>query len=233
VARLEATGRERWAHVSDGVSTLAGEAPQAVVGPGGVVALTATNLGYRLQRLDADAGKPLWERPPLLRQHGVDARGWSLDEGAVYYVAANVCYSRSLRDGKLLWEQALAGPEGEWRTERLGGVLLVHPQGAPDARFQFRWLCVTVQWRLSVPTEGWPALCLDPATGQVVQRLNFAAEPPRSWLEWARRPGFAMVPSLGVDRAGRGGPGPAVQRSGSGLLAGGAGEVWAFAGATK
>jgi hypothetical protein len=112
-------------------------------------------------------------------------------------------------------------------------VLLVHPEGAPDARFQFRWLCGAVQWRLNVSPEGWPALCLDPATGQVVQRLNFAAESPRSRLEWARRPGFAVVPSLRVERAGRSGPGPMVQAIGGGLLAGGAGEVWAFAGATK
>src|SRR5262249_13101267 len=72
VALCSRTGRNG-VHTPTGAPPLSGGAPQVVAGPGRLIGVIGTNLGYRVNRLDVGTGKALWARPPLLRAHGVDA----------------------------------------------------------------------------------------------------------------------------------------------------------------
>ncbi len=107
-----ASGREVWTYTLPGVTTRTGEAPRLAVGPDDLVLAWATNIGWRLQRLDPATGKRAWDDPPLVNVGELDVDGWSVDAGAFYGVQDRVLFARSLKDGGVLREQPLAGPAG-------------------------------------------------------------------------------------------------------------------------
>jgi outer membrane protein assembly factor BamB len=174
-----------WKHVNTDATTPSGEAPQLAVGDGNILLLTANNIGYRLQRLDRATGKPKWDKPPLLEtKTRPDTAGWSLDKDAVYYAQDQVLTARSVREGKILWQQALPEASGGWRTGRVGEAVLANPGGAGAEGIRFRWLCFSVQCQVdhspALGTEpGLPVVCCDAKSGRLMQRLNLVAGPPR------------------------------------------------------
>ena len=115
-----ASGREVWTYTLPGATTRTGEAPRLTVGPHALLLAWATNIGWRLQRLDPATGKPLWTDPPLVNVGELDVEGWSQDGDAFYGVQDRVLFARSLKDGAVLWQRPLAGPAGRWRTRRVG-----------------------------------------------------------------------------------------------------------------
>jgi outer membrane protein assembly factor BamB len=182
VVLLDATtGRELWKYTLSGATTLSGELPRLAGGRNALLLLAPTNLGYFLQRLDPATGKRLWQQTQYLDFPGgdkPDVATWSFDTDAVYYVSGRLLCARSLTDGKLLWEQPLAGPEGRWQTMRCRDCLIAYPAEGRTARFQFRSLLGSVQWEVVRPPEegpgrGFAVECREPKTGQMVQRLSF------------------------------------------------------------
>ena len=109
-----ASGREVWTYTLPGVTTRTGEAPRLAAGPDALLLAWATNIGWRLQRLDPATGKRAWPDPPLVNVSELDVAGWSVDADAIYGVQDRVLFARSLRDGAVLWEQPLTGPAGRW-----------------------------------------------------------------------------------------------------------------------
>jgi outer membrane protein assembly factor BamB len=198
IVRLDpASGAEIWSWALPGPTQLNGESVQLHVTPRGVLVLIPTNIGPQLQHLDAATGKPLWEREVIFTTAGevvraterLDLSAWSVDGKAVYLVREQVLQARSLADGKVLWEQTLAGPRGLWRTNLTptgarGSVLLVYPEAVPARVWRFSWIFGSIQWIVDDPPEasrgqGCPIACYDPAAGQVVQRLNLPAGFPK------------------------------------------------------
>ena len=183
VVRLDAaSGRETWSYTLPGVTTRTGEAPRLAVGPDALLLAWATNIGWRLQRLDPAKGTLLWSDPPLVNVGELDVDGWSVDADAFYGVQDRVLFARSLKDGGVLWERPLAGPAGSWQTRRVGDALLAYPAETRGARFQFRWLAAALQWEGWFPPEGesgrgYSVMCCDAKTGRLVQRLNFPVDP--------------------------------------------------------
>ena len=115
IVRLDlAFGREVWTYTLPGVTTRTGAAPRLAVGPDALLLAWATNIGWRLQRLDQATGKPTWADPPLVNAGALDVDGWAMDADAFYGVQDRVLFARSLKDGTVLWEQPLAGPAGRW-----------------------------------------------------------------------------------------------------------------------
>ena len=181
VVRLDpASGRDVWTFTLPGATTRTGEAPRLAVGPHALLLAWATNIGWRLQRLDLATGNPMWAEPPLVNVGELDADGWSVDEDAFYGVQQGTLFARSLKDGVVLWQRPLATP-GRWRTRRVGDALLAYPTATPGVRFQFRWSAGALQWEGWVPPQdetshSYPVVCCDAKTGRLVQRLNFPVE---------------------------------------------------------
>ena len=179
VVRLDpASGREVWTYTLPGVTTRTGEAPRLAVGPDALLLAWATNIGWRLQRLDPATGKPSWADPPLVNVGDLDVDGWSVDADAFYGVQDRVLFARSLKDGAVLWEQPLAGPAGRWRTRRVGDALLAYPAETRGVRFQFRWLSGALQWEGWLPPEdesgrGFPVVCCDAQDGAAGATAEF------------------------------------------------------------
>jgi outer membrane protein assembly factor BamB len=225
-----ATGRAVWTYESPGVTTRTGAAPQlAAGGPDSLLLAESTNLGWRLQRLDRDTGKPLWDDPPLLNVADPGLAGWALDADAAYGVQDGVLFGRSLKDGKILWERPTEGPDGPWRVRRVGELLLAHPAEERGAQFQFRWPFGALQWDVSRPpgfeTGAFPVLLCDLRTGRPVQRLNCAAAPRAvTRLDWTDA---ALAPEVRL-RLGGGEP-PAVRVTARGAVAAVGGRAWGFA----
>ncbi len=230
VVRFDPTaGRDVWTYTLPGVTTRTGEAPRLAVGPDALLLAWATNIGWRVQRLDRATGKPVWADPPLVNVGVLDVDGWSVDADAFYGVQDRVLFARSLKDGALLWEQQLAGPVGRWRTRRVGDALLAYPAETHGVRFQFRWLAGALQWEGWRPPEdgpgrGYPVVCCDPKTGRLVQRLNFVVG-SRS-VARLDPDGAGVLPALAVEMVeGR----PLVHLSPQGLVVAAGGRAWGLA----
>ena len=213
------TGAEGWTFAVNAPSTIAGRPPQILVGTNSVLVLTQTNLGQRLQRLDAATGKPIWPKMPFLDPLTPDQSEWAIDEDTVYLPQGNKLVALSLADGKPRWETALTGPAASWRAVREGSFLLAYPAKVPEWRFQFRSPLGAVQWGVSLPPEerpgaGCPLLALDPATGRLVQRWSFPAGSIRLRSYPAEK---AFWPAVGVEH-GSGAAGLTVTSMRGGLV---------------
>jgi hypothetical protein len=172
-----------------GGTTLSGEVPQ-VLGRGDVLlCVKPANIGYFLQRLDRTSGKPIWPQPRLLGMKSLSLSAWTFDHEAVYSIEDTSLIARSLIDGQVLWRRSLEGANG-WRVRCVGDYLIVWPiPSAEDSRFRFRTPLGTVQWNLGpllTPEAVFAVTCLDPKTGQLIQRLNFRIETPARTV-WERR----------------------------------------------
>ncbi len=194
------TGATPWEHSLTEATTLTGAPPQLVGRKNTLLALIPTNLGDQLMRLDPATGKALWTQPPLLAglARPVEPSGWALDDDAAYFEQGGRLCARSLADGKPLWDQPLAGPLVPYHTRRLRDYVLTYPATTGSSRMQFRFLGGSVQWdRVPGRDLGFPLVCSDPKTGQVIERINLAPPPPRVEFRWwpAR---FTMQPQIDV-----------------------------------
>jgi outer membrane protein assembly factor BamB len=231
VVLLEArTGRERWTHRAAGVGGLSGE-PVHVLGAGStLLVVTATNLGYEVQRLDLNTGQPCLRGPVRLNLHSFDRAAWALDAGAVYLARGQRLGAWSLGDGKPLWERSLDGVK-EWRVARQGDMVLAYPARMPQVRFSFRWLFGSVQWTSGFPREVgarrfFTVVCCDPKTGQLVQRLNFLGERDRLTAGVDPSPKITVLPRVEAWRGLAPEREAAMQVSGSLLVVARAGQAW-------
>jgi outer membrane protein assembly factor BamB/tetratricopeptide (TPR) repeat protein len=175
-----ASGRDAWTATVNAPSAISGVPPRVLVHKETVLVLTQTNLGPRLQRLDAATGKPAWSKMPLLDPRISDVSDWAIDDGTVYLPQGNKLVALSLVDGKQRWETTLTGSAASWRIARASDCLLACPATVPEWRFEFRSPLGAVQLGLSMPPEqrpgtGCPVLALDSGTGRVVQRWNLSA----------------------------------------------------------
>jgi outer membrane protein assembly factor BamB len=229
VALLDpASGRDLWTYTLPGATTRTGEAPRIVAGPNALLLAWPTNIGWRMQRLDPATGKPTWDEPPLLNVGQLDVDGWSQDAEAFYGVQDRILFARSLNSGSVLWEQALVGPPGRWRTRRTGDVLFAYPVETRGAQFQFRCLFVGLQWEGRLALEdasgrGFPILCYDPKTGRLGQRMNLAVAPQSfAHLDSSLA---GLLPALRLNPVEGS---PLVSLSASGLLVALPGRAWAL-----
>src|SRR5262249_56441040 len=125
----------------------------------------------------------------------------------------------SLADGKPAWRKPL--PDGgAWRLLRPGGALLAWKERAAGLRFGFRWLVGSVQWRVGPLPHGqaWSVACLDPGTGNLVQRLDLEPESLPLAREHAWPSAGPTWPAVELDRDDEGAPGPAVVPDRGGLV---------------
>ncbi len=197
------TGREVWTTTITPSSMVSGDPPQLRVARwrDTILVLTQTSLGARLQRLDANTGKPLWATMPLLAADTLPPTDWGLDKDAVYLPQGSKLIALSLADGNLLWEKQFPRMAASWRVSREGHFLIVHPARIPEWQFQFRSPFGAVQWGICLPPEerpgsGCPLLAFDPATGRIVQRWNFPAGPMR-WRTYPAEPSLWPVVEVG------------------------------------
>jgi outer membrane protein assembly factor BamB len=184
------TGQHLWTYTLTGGTTLSGELPQ-LMGRGDVLfCVQPANIGYFLQRLDRATGKPIWPQPRLLTRKTPDLNAWTFDREAVYGLEETSLTARSLMDGRILWQQSLNG-RSDWQVRRVRDHLTVWPiPSAGDARLQFRSPLGAVQWNLGpflMPESVFVVACLDPKTGQLIQRLNFHIEMPARTVWESRR----------------------------------------------
>jgi outer membrane protein assembly factor BamB len=211
IALDEQTGRQRWSHLLGGKTTLTGGAPLLVAGNGCLLALTPTNLGCQVERLDPASGRFLWPRPLALPLGDLERGGWAVDSESFYLAAplatdgpaAALLQCRSLADGRLVWERPLRGAAW-WSVRRVGEGLVCYPSSGPAAQFRFAWPWGALQWEQDqplAPGEGYPVVCCDARTGATVQHLSFACTPRLRW----ERPAWGSL-NLGVCRTQTGMP---------------------------
>src|SRR5262249_7555554 len=114
----------------------------------------------------------------------------SVDAQAIYLVRGQTLAALSLENGRVMWEKPFSGPKGTWKTtllgrkQQAGDVLLVYPDQIPARRWEFCWLWGSLQWIVGYapeaqPGKGCPVHCLEPGTGQLIQRLNLPAGLPQ------------------------------------------------------
>lgn len=195
---------ERWAYTVPGVSLLTGRPLRVGLIGDALLLLVETNIGYELQRLDRDTGRPLWPVPVLLRDPAPDPADWAAGDRAVCLVERGVLTARSLEDGRRLWETLVDEPGRAWRVERLANGLLAYPAALTARRFAFRWLTGRLQWSV-VPDageaigRGFPVVCCDTA-GRVLQRFGLAAGAPALRPDPDPSGGLPVVPRAAVWR---------------------------------
>jgi outer membrane protein assembly factor BamB len=230
------TGKERWVYESAGVTTPSGASPRLLGGDETLLVVEETNVGFHLQRLDWDTGKPLWARSWRLGGDRPDLRDWALDGNAVYFRRGDFICAAALEDGRPLWEKPLPGSAGNWRLLRHGDGLIAWPMSPVVPRFQFRWLCGALQWNEGpLPERGslrFPVACLDPRTGTIVQRLNFSAGAPgRPRLGMAD--GFDLMPRLEPRSMEDFDSWQPVRATRRGAVVTSGGEIWGLSGTKK
>jgi outer membrane protein assembly factor BamB len=197
------TGKERWHHDLAGWTTWSGEPPQVLARGDTLLLLSPTNAGYRFGPLDRDGGKTAWTHRFPVQLKRVDTASWALDDERVAFAHDHFLAVHSLADGRLVWERPL--PEASsWTVRRVGDALLAYPETAPRRLFRFLSLGGSLQWEKDEPLDapaGWPLLCFDFRSGELIQRMNFPAFPRAH-----RRPGTpgslvvasSLAPASGV-----------------------------------
>jgi len=206
------SGRNIWKHPVERVPSLTGEAPRLLGSGDTLIMLVTRSYGQELVRLDAARGAAHWTRflgsntPPL------DISAAALDSKAIYAATGNVLRAFALADGELLWQAPLGSRPARWRVTVTGSGLLVYPTEAlleiDDAALYRRYLPASSAALL--PSRGFapvgaalpavltalqteqcasqiPLLVIDPAVGQLIQRLNFASVGRRADLLMVER----------------------------------------------
>jgi outer membrane protein assembly factor BamB len=219
------TGKERWHHDLPGATTRSGEPPQ-VLGRGVTLLLvTPTNLDYRIERLDAATGKVSWPRPCILNFDRLDTTTWALHGETFSFCTDHFLEVHSLADGRLLWERPLPAA-ASWTLRRVGDSLLAYPNVASRNLFRFLYPGGSLQWRMDQPLDapaGWPLVCFDVRTGDLIQRMNFPGFP-----RLQVRPGMpgSLVVGSSLAPASEGSPVRLGPRGGIVSLAG---DLWGLA----
>ncbi|MFN4259907.1 MAG: PQQ-binding-like beta-propeller repeat protein [Gemmataceae bacterium] len=195
-----ATAVEPWAYQVPGPASLTGAPPRLLAHADKLVLLASRNYGGELRRLDAATGQLLWPDAVFAGSRPIDAARAALDDQAVYLVAGDRLTAYALDSGERLWTAPLAGWGSQWRVTLLGDYVLAFPDhsaGSVDYDFVLRRLAAQALLRLSQGrlVDSWASewrqfqqgcqaaradrkislLCLEPATGRLVQRLNFTA----------------------------------------------------------
>ncbi len=223
-----ASDREVWTYILPGMTTRTGEAPRLSVGPDAVLLAWATNIGWRVQRLDRATGQPIWADPPLFNVGDLDVDGWSQDADAFYGVAG----SRPLRpiaEGRRGVVGTAGGRAGGPLADAAGRrqpVRLSHSRRAAR-NFNSVGCWGGYNGKVGFPPEeesgrGFPVACHDARTGRLVQRLNFPVAPQ----SFARLDPDETRRAAGVRRWGTVEGRPLVQLSAHGLVVAAAGRAW-------
>jgi outer membrane protein assembly factor BamB len=221
-----------WSYTLPRPDSLSGEPPLLLGGPDALFVVVPRNQGYALQRLDPATGQALWADEVALGPDRIDPGLVALDRDGVYYSSGAVITALS-PDGRRdkLWQEALPGTACGWRLRRAGGVLLAWPAEARRAKFHSRWLAAALELTVTFPPEGRPGrgvpvLLLDPQSGRVIQRLNFAPPVPRAQGRLAFDEEPAAVPGLAIECAAA--DGPIVRLTREGLIVGWDSKAWAL-----
>lgn len=181
------TGQEVWHHALAHRGTLTGDLPWAAGDARSIFVFVPRNYGLGLHCLDSASGKATWTEERLLTSEMLEADQITMDERAVYFVAGNVLHARGRADGHSLWTLPLNGPEGRWRVARAGECLLAWPAAVASPlqlkRGSIDWTKMPLP--LQPPEDGTrrlalPIALIDPRTGQLMQRLNFAPDAARA-----------------------------------------------------
>jgi outer membrane protein assembly factor BamB len=232
-----AAGKVVWEYKLSAPSRLSGEPPMLVGNAGALFVVVPRNAGYALQRLDPATGRAIWAEEVALDLDRLDSSCFACDDVGVYYTSRNVVTALD-RYGKVLWEQALPGPEGAWRLRRAGEVLVAWPAEARRTKFHSRWLTASLELEATFPPEdrpgrGIPVLLLAPASAdekrqgdRVMQRLNFAPPIPRAQGRLVSGEELTAVPTALSECAAA--DGPVVLVTGNGLVVGWDGKTWAL-----
>jgi hypothetical protein len=187
--------------------------------------VSPTNLGYRLDRLDAATGKASWPRSCLLNLARLDTTTWAIDGETFSFSHHQFLEVHSLADGRLLWERPL--PEAAfWALRRVGDGLLAFPDVASRPLFRFLYPGGSLQWEREKPLDapaGLPLMCFDIHTGELIQRMNFPAF-PRAQVR-PGTPGSLVVASSLTPASGA----PPVRLGPRGGVISLVGDVWGLA----
>jgi tetratricopeptide (TPR) repeat protein len=231
-----AEGKAVWECEAPGVTTLTGRPPRLFGSPRALLVVWSTNLGLLVQRRDGAVGKPHWSLLLPPGEEPAEADPWFLDAAAFYFFQGDQLQARSVEDGKKLWSKTLSGPAADWRLLRSRDGLIVWPGNPVGRQFQFRWMVGSLQWvKGSLRESGAPrfsVVCLDPATGTIVQRLNLVAPCPKTPLRPRWVGGLELLPRVEpLATADDFGEPLRLTRSGAVVAVGG--EMWGLGAAKK
>jgi outer membrane protein assembly factor BamB len=199
--RLEpVSGKVLWKCAAPWTTILTGQAPRLFGSAKTLLVAWSTNLGLQVQQLDWETGQPRWS--VLLPADAAlpETAPFFLDDAAFYFFRGDTLHARSLVQGKLLWSKPLVGPAGGWHLGCCQDSLIAWTMAPKTQRFQFRWLGGSLQWDVGLSGArgaGWrPVVCLDPQTGALVERLNFAAADRVTPPQVRFRGSLAVLPRL-------------------------------------
>jgi outer membrane protein assembly factor BamB len=200
----DSRSRPAWTYSLTGITTLSGRPSRVAVAGDAVLLLIEANIGFQLQRLRSQDGRPGWPMPVLLEEPVSDPAGWAADEGTVYLVERGVLIARSLQNGKILWGIPLGSSSRQWRVQRLANGLIVYPSAITARQFSFRWLNSQLQWNV-VPDageaigNGYPVVCCD-LGGRILQRFDLVSRGTFLRRDNSTSLGFDIAPSAGMWR---------------------------------
>jgi hypothetical protein len=229
LALLESkTGTDVWTYSVENPTSLTGEALQVRGNRDALLVLVSRNHGYFLECLDTRTGGRRWPKARFLGLQPADLAGGSLDDTAVYLVQNNRLLAHALSDGRLLWKRTLPAVASHWHMVRTRNALIAFPRDGRTVQWQWRWLFMTAQLRLTFPSGGGDlsVLVCDPRTGRLAQRLSFPLAVPSAALRCRFDLLPAVMPQLSRLLLPSEEPDIAVQVSECGMIVESNGQAW-------
>ncbi|HEV3235814.1 MAG TPA: PQQ-binding-like beta-propeller repeat protein, partial [Gemmataceae bacterium] len=197
------TGKRDWTHVIEGSSSLRHELPTILRHGDDLAVLFRRNYGDTLLRLDPVTGQKLWSEEQWLGVSPCGSASIKMGPTGVVFVLDNCLTTRSLADGRVLWERSLPESGNGWSLGLINEDIICWPsreisetkQGYRPFKWSFAHPWGTIECCLSFGQDGsdWlttSVMIVDAKTGEPSQRLNLDSS--RGRLTIANRPGISQ-----------------------------------------
>jgi outer membrane protein assembly factor BamB/tetratricopeptide (TPR) repeat protein len=205
------TGKPDWTHVFEGSSSLRNELPTILGHDDNLAVLIRRNYGDTLLRLEPRTGQKLWSEEQWLGVVPCNPTSIVLSPSAILLASDNSLISRSLADGRVLWERALPEAYDGWSLSFVNEDIICWPnqvksasrKGTKSLSWAFSHPWGSLECQFSYPEDRCdlmttPLIIADVRTGEPSQRFHLDSD--RTSLAITNRPGIKTTLSSSTNK---------------------------------
>jgi outer membrane protein assembly factor BamB len=206
-----ATGKPDWTYIFEGSSSLSNELPTVLGRDDNLVVLIRRNYGDTLLRLEPTTGQKLWSEEQWLGGAHCDSASIEMNSSAILLALDDSLTSRSLVDGRVLWERSLSEGHDGWSLSLVNEDIICWPnQERSETNHGYR----SISWAFNHPWGSLecrlshlensrhliatPLTIVDARTGEPRQRFHLDSE--RTSLAITNRPGVTIPLSFSTKK---------------------------------